>query len=354
MLSDHPVVDSSEPDRGNLQAGKAGRLLLTLFGLFCFCALLYYGGFESFDKIIHPDYPWLVAAVFGTGLMIFIFSARWGGLVNSIVGCKVTTNFSYFFYSLSSLAMGAVIPYAAGTIIGRAAALKKIEGVSWEKSGASILLDKMFDGFFMMMFSWPLFFLLIGKATVGQVVCISLVEFTLVTLLIIINYSLWIRLLQSFISIAVKLVRRAPFLRGNSQLQNIESIQNLNELDVLQKRTVLRAYFLTAAGQIMLAVRAWLAAMAIGLDMISPLDAFVGIGLVQASILISITPGALGFADAAWFIALAGAGVPKESITVFLVAFRVIENLAILVWWLPSYIYTVWIRKGEKQPENGA
>jgi uncharacterized protein (TIRG00374 family) len=125
-------------------------------------------------------------------------------------------------------------------------------------------------------------------------------------------------------------------------MQNIEAVYNLKELEVLQRRTVLRAYFLTAFGQIMLAVRAWLAAMAIGLDMITPLDTFIGIGLVQASILISVTPSALGFADAAWFVVLAGAGVPKENISVFLVALRIIEYLAIFVCWLPLYLLKMW------------
>lgn len=341
MMSDSPVSVPSDPNQENLpvKKNKTGRLLLTLLGLICFAGLLYYGGFESFDKITHPDYPWLFTAMIGTGLMVFVFAVRWGGIVNSLVGRRVTGNFNYFFYSLSSLALGAVVPHAAGTIIGRVAALKKFEGVSVKVSGVSILLDKMFDGFFMVMFAWPLFFLVIGRATVGQVVVISLVEFVIVTLLVIINYSFWIRMLQALILVAVKLVSLFPFLKKYSQLQNIEAVYNLKELEVLQRRTVLRAYFLTALGQVMLAVRAWLAAMAIGLDMITPLDTFVAIGLVQAGVLFSFTPGALGFADAAWFVALAGAGVPKEIIAVFLVAFRIIENLAILAWWLPLYLY---------------
>lgn len=344
MIGENSVSVPSDPSQEVLpvKKSKTGRLLLTLFGLLCFGGLLYFGGFESFDKITHPDMPWLFTAMIGTGLMIFIYAVRWGGIVNSLVGRRVTGNFTYFFYSLSSLALGAVVPHAAGTIIGRVAALNKFEKVSFKLSGVSILLDKMFDGFFMVMFAWPLLFLLIGRATVGQVVIISLVEFVLVTLLVIINYSFWIRMLQAIILVAVKLVTLFPFLKKYSQIQNIEAVYNLKELEVLQRRTVLRAYFLTAFGQVMLAVRAWLAAMAIGLDMITPLDTFVAIGLVQASILISFTPGALGFADAAWFVALAGAGVPKEIIVVFLVAFRIIENLAILVWWLPLYLLKIY------------
>lgn len=236
--------------------------------------------------------------------------------------------------------MGAVIPHAAGTFIGRAAALKRFESVSLQKSAASLLLDKIFDGFFMLMFSWPLLLLLMGKATVNQVVVVIITEFIIISLLIIIHYQLWIRLLKLIVALAVKTLALFPIVKKHGQWQKIEAIHQLDEWDVLQKKTVLRAYFLTAAGQIMLAIRAWLAAMVVGLG-ITPFDTFVAIGLVQASMLISITPGALGFADAAWFVALAGAGVPKENVAVFLVAFRIIENLAILVCWFPLYLYKI-------------
>ena len=337
--SSHAVTP--EPDSGGRKKATR-RLLLTLLGLVCFGGLLFFGGFESFNRITHPDYPWLVGAIFGTGTMVFIFAIRWGGIVNSIVGRRVTDVFTYYMYSLSSLVVGAIVPHSVGTIVSKAAALNKFEDISWKKSGASILLDKMFDGFYMVMFSWPLFFLLIGRATVGQVALISLIEFLLVSLLVVINFSLWIRILHWLVAVAVSMVSRFPFLSKNSQLKDVELLANLKELEVLKKKAILRAYFLTGLGQVMLAVRAWLAAKAIGINIISPLDAFVGIGLVQGSILISVTPGALGFADAAWFIALAGAGVPKEIITVFLVAFRIIENLAIMVCWLPLYLYKIW------------
>lgn len=320
---------------------KTQSVFFTMFGLGCFVGLLFIGGFDSFEKITRPSYSWLFAAVIGTGLMVYIYSTRWGGIVNSIVGYKVAGALTYYFYSLSSLVLGTFLPHGAVTTLGRAAVLKKIEGISWKKSGASVLLDKIFDGFFMLMFSWPLLLLLMGKATVNQVVVISMAEFAVISLLVIIHYTLWIQLLKFIIELAVKSLALLPVTKRLGLWRKLEAIHQLDEWDVLQKRIVLRAYFLTAAGQVMLAVRAWMAAMVVGLP-ITPLDTFVAIGLVQASILISLTPGALGFADAAWFIALSGAGVPKDSITVFLVAFRIIENVAILICWLPLYLCKIW------------
>jgi|MTBAKSStandDraft_1061840.scaffolds.fasta_scaffold01656_17 uncharacterized protein (TIRG00374 family) len=343
----------SGPNQANQGSRKSTirRVLLTLAGLLCFGGLLYFGGFESFEKVTHPDYRWLIAAILGTGLMMFIFSVRWGVIVDSLVGHRLTNNLTYFFYSLSSLAIGAIVPHTAGTFIGRAAALKKLESVSLKKSAASILLDKMFDGFFMLMCSWPLMLLLLGKSTVNQVALIIIAEFVIISLLIIVHYTLWLRLLKLIVSLAVQFLSLFPFIKKHGQWEKMEALQHLEEWDLLQKRTVLRAYFLTAAGQVMLAVRAWLAAMVVGLG-ITPLDTFIAIGLVQASILISFTPGALGFADAAWFVALAGAGVPKDIIAVFLVGFRIIENVAVVVFWLPLYFFKVWGSK-KRSPKKG-
>lgn len=335
------------------QDGALVRSLLALFGLAAFCGLLYYGGFESLAKLKQPNYFWLIAAILGTGIMIFIFAIRWGGIVNSLVGRRLTGNITYFFYSLSSLAIGAIVPHTAGSLVGKAAALSKFQKVSMKKSAASVLLDKVFDGFFMLMFGWPLFLLLSGFATTMQVVFISIAEFILISLLVVTHYSLWLKLLKSIISFMVKILALVPFLRNHKQWQRIDALNQLDEWDVLQKKTVLRAYFLTAVGQIMLSVRAWLAAMAVGLG-ISPFEIFIGIGLVQASILISFTPGALGFADAAWFIALAGAGVSIEIIPLFLVACRITENFSILICWLPMYLYKIWMSvKMNKQEKLG-
>ena len=346
-MIEHNNTVVAKPSTTQKTKNKKHSFMLTIIGLLFLAVLLYFGGFESIGKITHPVYPWLIAAFIGTGLMVFVFAIRWGGIVNSLIGKRSIRNANYYFYSLSSLLVGTLLPHTAATTIGKAAALIKFEHVSYQHSGASVLLDKLFDGFFMLMFFWPVFLLIAGEATVGQVALICLLEFIVVTLLIIVNYSLWIRLLQGIISGAVKLFGLLPFLKEGTQLKNIQAMHNIKELDILQKRAVLRAHFLTALGQLMLAMRSWLAAMAIGLNTITPLETFIAIGLVQASILISFTPGALGFADAAWFIVLDSAGIPRENITVFLVAHRVIESLAISLCWFFIYLFRVWT-KSEK------
>lgn len=320
---------------------KSSRLVLTVIGFLCFTLLIYFGGFESFYKVAHPDYRWLIAAVLGTGLMMFIFSVRWGVIVNCLIGHRLTGNLTYFFYSLSSLGIGAIVPHTAGTLIGKVAALNKLESVSLKKSAASILLDKLFDGFFMLMFSWPITLLLLGKSTVNQVVLIIIAEFVIISFMIIVHYTLWWRLLKLIVSMAVEVLTFFPFIKKIGQWEKVEALQKLEEWDLLKKKTVLQAYFLSAAGQVMLAVRAWLAAMVVGIG-ITPFQIFIAIGIVQASILISITPGALGFADTAYFVALAGAGVPNDIIAVFLVATRIIEHFSIVIFWLPLYFYHLW------------
>lgn len=317
------------------------KILLTLLGFCLFGGIVYFGGLEAFRKLSQPNYVWLACAVTCVNLMIFIFAYRWGVIANSLAGRKLITFYNYYFYSLSSLLLGNVLPHTASVVVGRAAALNRFASLPLQNGVASVLLDKLFDGFFMLLSLCPLLLFFFGKATVFGVVAISLLEFIVVTVLISWNYAMWLRLLHGMIRYAAKLLRLFPFLRKNKKLESVEEIDQMDEWDLLKKETVLQAYFLSAFGQLLMTLRAWLASQVVGLG-IGPMEIFICLGLLQASVLISITPGALGFAEAAWFVVLARAGVPKDIISVFLVVMRIIENIAMMLFWLPMYFYSIW------------
>lgn len=339
------TINNTDQNHSKKQAGFR-KFYLTLLGFCLFGGIVYFGGLESFRKLSKPNYVWLVCAVISVNVMIFIFACRWGMIANSLAGRKVTTFYNYYFYSLSTLLLGNVLPHTASVVVGRAAALNRFESLPLKSCVASVLLDKLFDGFFMVLLLCPLLLFFLGKATVAGVVVITLLEFLVVTFLIVWNHTMWLLLLHALIRYAVKILRLFPFLRKNKKLQDVEKIDQMDEWNLLKKETVLQTYFLSAFGQLLMTLRAWLASQVVGLG-IGPMEMFICIGLLQASVLISITPGALGFADAAWFVVLARAGVPNDIIVVFLVIFRIVENLAILVCWFPLYLYTIW-RSGKK------
>lgn len=335
--SNLPSPKSSQPpDRARLK-----QFVLLFIGLAGLAGVIFLGGFASLQKLSHPDYAWLVAAIFGVGVMVYAFSLRWGMIVNSLTGYKVTDGITYFFYALSSLTFASFTPHVVGAVVGKAVALHKIEKISLKKSSVSVLFDKFFDGILMLLLTWPFFLLVFKWVTVAQVACICLAELCLAALLLIFGYSQWVRLLQACLVLSKKWLGWVPFV-GKRWQQG--PVYDLQAISILEKKVVLRAYCLTIIGLVLLTLRGWFAAMAFGLDMITPLDVFIGIGLVQLSVFLSCTPGSLGFSDGAWFIAFSAAGVSSEFITVYIVASRVIEHIAIFVWFFCVYIFRLLLK----------
>jgi uncharacterized protein (TIRG00374 family) len=312
-------------------------VLLSLLGLAIFVALIYFAGWESLGKVARPNLAWLAGGMLGIAFMLYLVSQRWGGLADSLAGRPAATAFEYYFYGVSSMALGTFLPQTASVVVVRSAALNRIGKLSLRKSVTSVLLDKLFDAFIMLVFATPALLLVFEVVSLRWAFLLALIIFVLVSALIVGRYQLWLRLMQGLVSFAVRVVRRVPFLKRIGQLQAIERLENLEEWDVLQRKTILRAYWLTAGAQVALAARSWMIARAVGLD-ISPIAIFMGIALVQASLLIAMTPGALGVAEAAWYIALAGSGVPPDMIAAFLVAHRVYQSIAIALTWLGVYL----------------
>lgn len=316
---------------------RLGRAGLTLLGVAIFGILVYVGGWESLHKVARPNLFWLAGVVACVALTLFIFSARWGVLANGLAGRRVASTFDLYFYAVSSLALGILVPQTASVVVVRSVALNRLVRISLQRSIASVLLDKLFDAFFMLLFAWPAMLLSLKLVTLPQVVLISLLEFGVVSALIVGRYTLWLRLMQRLVSLAVVLLGRVPFLKGIERRKAVERLEHLEEWDVLQRRTVLWAYWLTVAGQVMMALRSWMIAQAVELA-ITPWAAFVGVALAQASLLIAITPGGMGIVEGAWYIVLAGADIPTDTVAAFLVAHRVFRSMAVALTWLVMHL----------------
>ena len=208
--------------------------------------------------------------------------------------------------------------------------------MSLQKSIASVVIDKMFDGIFIVAMAVPALLLGLRAITLSQAAIVAFVELGVGTLLFVGWYAFWLRLGQRLLSAAVRLLQRLPFLKSG-QLEALEQLQRLDELSALQRKIVMPAFWLTLFGQAMWVLRSWMIARAFGLE-ISLLAAFMGVALAQAALFLGFTPAGLGITDAGWFIALSGAGVPAESITVFLIASRGFNLAVIAIVSLLTYL----------------
>ena len=311
------------------------RALLVLLGWTLFAILIYWGGFDNLDQIIKPHWGYLSLAVLTIAFMLFIFAWRWSLLVTQIAGHRLATQVDFYFYNVSSLAMGQLMPQTASVFIVRSIALTKLGDISLKNSILSVVLDKFFDLFVVVMFLSPALLLVSHIPNLTQASVFALIITGCVSVIVFAKPHWWIIGMARLVQIGVWLTRRIPFFRRFTQLAIIDWEQ-------IPHRTVTHTYALTMLGHGAVILRAWFITQAVGLD-VSILAIFIGIALAQASLLIAFTPGRLGIVESVWFVALSQAHVDHETITAFLVAHRIFQSLIIARLWL--ILYTVRIIK---------
>jgi uncharacterized protein (TIRG00374 family) len=333
-LNESTNTTNTPPRRNRLKVAR--RVVSLLVGLLIVGFLISRIGVEEILRSIQPDVGLLLLGALAIDVMIGIFALRWSILANSLSTSGKISAFNCFFYSISSLAAGLLFAQSASLIVVRAGALNRFENMPLPRSLASVLIDKLFDLSYIVLFIVPTMLFLFKVVTIEQAFWIALALFAAVSLLIVFRYGLWSRSIQWLILTAVKIMRRLPLLKNLRLLDQLEKFENLQALELLQQSTISRAYWLTALGEIALVLRSCLIAQAVGLD-VSPLAIFMGITLTQMSLLIALTPGGLGITEAAWYIALESAHVDSGAIGVFLIAHRVFQSATIAVTWFILY-----------------
>lgn len=315
---------------GILQTKFWRRLALNLLGLGIFAILIYWGGLDKLDHLVRPQWSYIGLAALAIAFMLFIFAWRWSLLATQIAGHRLASPFDFYFYNVSSLAMGQLVPQTASVFVLRSLALTKLGDISLPNSVLSVILDKLFDLFVVIMFLSPALLLVSHILDLQQASMFALIIAGCVSVIVFAKPRWWIISMAGLVKIGIMLTRHIPFLKRFVQLGSVNWEQ-------IPSRTVTHTYALTLLGHCAVILRAWLIAQAVGLD-VSILAIFIGIALAQASLFIAFTPGGLGIFESAWFIALSQANVEPEVITAFLVAHRVFQSLIIAGLWFLLYL----------------
>lgn len=305
-------------------------------------------GLDEIAGSWQPYIPLLLLAALAIDITIFIFALRWSTLVNSLAGEQKVSALDCFFYSISSLAAGLLFAQTASLLVVRSASLNRLKGIPLSKSIASVLIDKLFDLSYILLFIVPTLMFLFELVSLEQAVVLALVVFAGVSVLVVTRQSLSVRAIQIVVITALELIPLVPFVKNLRIAEQLDKFQNRAELELLQPTTTGRAYWLTAVGEVMLILRSWLIAQALGLD-VSPLAIFMGITLSQMSLFVAITPGGLGITEATWYLALAGSHVEPGAIGVFLIAHRVFQSITIALTWFVLYVAR-WLKKPSALP----
>jgi uncharacterized protein (TIRG00374 family) len=318
------------------------RLLSLLLGLIIVGFLISFIGLDQILSELRPNPVLLIAASVVINVMLAVFAARWAILVNGLTSERKASIFDCYFYSVSSLASGLLFAQSATVIVVRSAALNRLNHVSLKVSISSVIIDKIFDLSYIFFFIIPVLLFFLKAVSLAQACLIALLIFCGAAVLITSKYAVWMRLIKAVINLALSVTARTPFLKRFKRLPQDENSQPVDDWQILKRGAVLRAFWLTALGELMLVARSYLIARAIGLD-ISPLALFMGITLTQLSLIFAFTPGGLGIVEIGWYVALSEAHTIPSEIGAFLLAHRVFQSAAIVAIWLSLYVWR-WIR----------
>lgn len=220
---------------GILQTKFWRRLALNLLGLGIFTILIYWGGLDKLDQLVRPQWGYLALAALSIAFMLFIFAWRWSLLATQIAGHRLASPFDFYFYNVSSLAMGQLVSQTASVFVVRSLALTKLGDISLPNSVLSVILDKFFDLFVVVMFLSPALLLVSHILDLQQASVLGLIIAGFVSVIVFAKPRWWIIGMAGLVKIGLILTRRIPFLKRFDQLVSVNWEQ-------IPSRTVTHTY----------------------------------------------------------------------------------------------------------------
>jgi uncharacterized protein (TIRG00374 family) len=309
-------------------------VITLLLGLVVFAGVIALSGDDSLRKLGHVRPLWLIAAGGGIGLMLWLFSWRWRVIAEALAGRALGSPAAFFFYSVTASATSLFMPQTANLLVVRTAMLNRFTGLPLTPAGASVLLDKLFDLLPVAILTPPALALIVFDLPLDTMLIIILIEIAAAALLIRRYHALYPKAITIILHATADVARRVPFLKRLKALNRLETVE---EADQLQGRAIQAAALLTLTGTLAMLLRSWLIAQTVGLG-ISPPQLVAGLALAQASLIVAITPGALGTLELGWYVGLSAAGVPDERIAPFLIAHRVWQSAFVMLFYALSYL----------------
>jgi uncharacterized membrane protein YbhN (UPF0104 family) len=330
------ATEDSTPRFRQRGAKRWLRLALQLLSLALFGLILWSGGVEPWEQIMHSASEDVLVAFLLVGAATVLSATRLQIMVHSMVGRELAPWSHYYYLNMTARALGLVVPRSLSNLGGKSVALRAL-GVSLKRAVWLVMVDNLLDLLLLGVLVIPGLVFLRGAITLGG---FAGLVFGLTLALV---GALWW---------AATAGRWLPFTKTLTRIPWLGSVLRVDpeEADnVLPSRsTVLQALGLTALLNGALAVGFYYMALAVGVT--SPWFIFAaGFPITQLSLVISVTPGGLGLFDAGWYGVLLLGGVSRGEALTFVVAQRAYLSVFVLVWAGVSTLLSLTTRKG-----NGA
>lgn len=302
------------------------RLALQVASLALFVLILVWGGPDAWHQIAGSDPRCFVISLLLLGAASMLSAARLQIIARSMAGHPVAPWTRFYYLSMTTRAIGLVMPRTLSTVGGKAVGLGAL-GVPAGRALWIVLLDNGLDLLVLAAATGPaLLFLSYGLGWEFLGAC-------LVVLALLAAAWWWLTSAgtlsptSSIRRLVAWAARRLPRLGG--MLPGSEAQEALNLFP--PRPATLAALGWTAALNSLLALCYYAISRSIGLA--QPWTVYAaGFAVTQLSLVVAVTPGGLGLVDAGWYGVLLLAGVPTQQALTFVIAQRAFIFVHVLAW----------------------
>lgn len=285
-------------------------------------AILYYGGRQSIDLLIHPDWHFVLPV----GLALFVTygaaGIRWGIIVNSIHRHRVSSYVNYVSYHIMAIFSSSFLSFLGAALLAKPAILRIKTGTTIQSGVYSVILERVVDmmlvgfgiipgicfflGFLNKSASLFLFF-----AVVGLAVFVSILLYKPIIKALIGTHNF---LLAFYFFLLKALFGKDSSKRDFNKKEKLETVPIGRSLVIAIVALSTLRYF-SILGMLYFVVEMYQL-------QISFFQILIGVPLVQMSTFIAVVPGGFGIMEASWLGVLTFFRTPASDITVFIVAQR--------------------------------
>jgi uncharacterized protein (TIRG00374 family) len=296
---------------------------INLAGVLAFGLILYWGGAEAWQQILHGDWRYVLAAFVVTLLWNLLAAYRWSLIAGQVIGEEgaACPHRYYFTYHMIGMFIGQVVPITVGMLGGRPVGLSLSRGVSLRRSALSVFLDKFFDLALALLLVVPVVLYLVDW--ISRPLAFGLMAGMVVVgaLLAAWQYERGMAFIGQAGSRLFRPLVHLPLI-GRRLVQRLpEQLARLSEASGVDNRLAVKSFALTLVMYALLATRLFFIAQALRLDIPWYLLA-MGLCVTQLAVVFSVTPGSLGFLEGGWAAVMGLAGLTADQFLTFVIGRR--------------------------------
>lgn len=286
---------------------------LVLFGL-----ILWWAGPDAWRQVASGDLEHLFVALGMLGLAGMLSAARLQLVAVSIADVPLPAWPRFFHLTMTARALGLIIPRSVSILAGKSVGLRAF-GIPLRRAAWVVLMDNVFDVALLGVLVLPALLFLRGGAST-----LLLVAIVFSSVLILAGIIWWFTAERRWRAL-LQWLGRVPKLGSKLHL-DVESTPA-----PLPQGVALQVLALTILLNAALVLCYYHVGRAVGLSQSWPLFA-ASFPITQLSLVLALTPGALGVFDASWYGILLLGGVAQQDALNFVVAQRAYVLVFVLLW----------------------